>query len=245
MPAREGGGGNRARLRKGIRETDGRGAARRGRAPAWRHGDLLRTHRPRPGRDLRRCRPDGHDAPSPQHRLDPQRERPRERGPGLHEVGRPAVLDRRGAGVDRTGLSHSDLRAGRTRLHRPGRRLAGGSHRGRHPLARARPARPAYQHRAGSPRARTRGRDARDRRTPRHDSRLRGSRPGGLRPARGACRAARDRRRRDRGATELPQPASAERHGNVGARGGGSGLLRRRQGHGQGDSEARLDHESD
>ena len=71
VPARGDGGADRARLRQGERQADGRDPAQPRRPAARQHGDLLRLRRPRAGVHHRRDRPDGRDQAPAAHRLDP------------------------------------------------------------------------------------------------------------------------------------------------------------------------------
>ena len=94
LPARGGGGRDRARLRQGHRQGDGRGGALQRRPVPRHHGDLQRLVRPHADPDPRRNRPGGRDEAPAVDRLDPHRRRPGRDHPQLLQVGRPAGLGR-------------------------------------------------------------------------------------------------------------------------------------------------------
>ena len=82
--------------------------------------------RPRAGGRLRRRRADGLRPPPAEHRLDPHRERPGQRRPRLHEVGRPARVGRLRARVRDARLPDRERGAAGARLRRARRGPAGG-----------------------------------------------------------------------------------------------------------------------
>ena len=126
LPARGGRGRDRARLRQGHRQGDGRGGAFQRRPVPRHHGDLQRLVRPHADPDSRRHRSGRrHEAPAVD-RLDPHRRRPGRDHPQLHQVGRPAGLGRRRPRVGAARLLDGEHRAVRSDLHQPRRRGAGG-----------------------------------------------------------------------------------------------------------------------
>ena len=72
---------------KATGEPMARRAARPGRPAARHDGRLLLLHRPRPGDHPRRLRPGGPRAAPAQHRLDPRGQRPGPGGAAVHQVG--------------------------------------------------------------------------------------------------------------------------------------------------------------
>ena len=99
VPARGARGGDRARLRQGDRQADGRRGACQCRADARQHGDVQRLVRPRAGDRAGRHRPGRCAEAAALDRLDPHRARPGRAGAALHQMGRPAGLGRSGARV--------------------------------------------------------------------------------------------------------------------------------------------------
>ena len=91
------------------------------------HGDLLRLSRPRADLHHGRHRPDGRRQAPPAHRLDPHRAGAGQRGARLRQMGLPADLDRRRAGILRARLFDHDDRAARPDLHVLRRGAAGGA----------------------------------------------------------------------------------------------------------------------
>ena len=89
------------------------------------HGDLLRLHRPRADLHHGRDRPDGRGQAPSAHRLDAHRARAGQRRARLRQVGLPAHLDRRRAGILRARLFDHDHRAAGPDLHVLRRRPAG------------------------------------------------------------------------------------------------------------------------
>ena len=96
LPARGARGGDRAWLRQGDRQADGRDRPQQCRADARDDGDLQRLVRPRAGVRARRHRPGRRGQAAAVDRLDPHRARPGRAGPQLHQMGRPAGLGRGG-----------------------------------------------------------------------------------------------------------------------------------------------------
>ncbi len=250
MPARGDRGADRARLRQGDRQADGRHSARSGRAAARLHGDLLRLYRP--GADLhhRRHRPDGRSQAPAAHRLDAFGAGAGQRGARLRQMGLPADLDRGRAGELRARLFDHDHRAAGPGLHVLRRRAAGGAAGAGSAAAAARRGGDAGRHGARSRRDRgDRGQAARGRAP---------DAAGGIcRPARRRLRehrgARRDDRRRGVGRqqrAQLPQQASAlPEHGQAVAAAHRPDRRARRQGLGeaahraqQREAHARADH---
>ena len=95
LPARGSRGRDRARLRQGHRQGDGRRGALQRRPVPRHHGDLQRLVRPHADPDPRRHRPGRRDEAPAVDRLDPHRRRPGRDHPQLHQVGRPAGVGRR------------------------------------------------------------------------------------------------------------------------------------------------------
>ena len=129
VPARGGGGRDRARLRQGDRQGDGGGGAFQRRPVPRHHGDLQRLVRPHADPDPRRHRPGGCDEAPAVDRLDPHRRRPGRDHPQLHQVGRPAGVGRRRPRVGAARLLDGEHRAVRPDLHQSRRRGAGGQAR--------------------------------------------------------------------------------------------------------------------
>ena len=125
LPARGAHGGDRTRLLPGARADDGRRSACERRPDARRDVDLQRLVRPRAGARARRDRPGGRDEAPALDRLDPHRARPGRAGARLHQVGRPALVRRRGAGIAAARRAAREHRAVRTGLRLPRRRAAG------------------------------------------------------------------------------------------------------------------------
>ena len=88
---------DRARLRQGHRQADGRRGPRQCRAHARHDGDVQRLVRPHADAAARRDRSGRRAEAAPVDRLDPHRARPGRAGARLHQMGRSAGLARRRA----------------------------------------------------------------------------------------------------------------------------------------------------
>ncbi len=125
LPARGAHGGDRARLLPRVRADDGRRPPCERRPDARRDVDLQRLVRPRAGARARRDRPGGRDEAPALDRLDPHRARPGRARARLHQMGRPALVCRRGAGIAAARRAAREHRAVRAGLRLPRRRAAG------------------------------------------------------------------------------------------------------------------------
>ena len=205
LPAREAGREPGPRLRQGERRADGRHPARHRRPPPREPGHLHWPTRSRAGARPGRRRPGGHGAPPAVDRLDPYLQHPGQRGPQLHQVGRPAGLGRGHArGVcPRLPRSSAASRPGpSTWPWTPTSRSSNSRTRCRASRPRGMPpTRPIGPDPVG---ARGAGRPPRGGRTAGHRGRVRRPRPAGLHLDPRARRAARRGRHRQR---RPPEPA--------------------------------------
>ena len=94
LPARGSRRRDRARLRQGHRQGDGRGGALQCRTDARLDGDVQRLVRPHAGRRARRHRPGRRRQAPAVDRLDPHRARSGRAGSRIHQMGRPAGVAR-------------------------------------------------------------------------------------------------------------------------------------------------------
>ena len=101
------------------------GAARERRPDARGDVDLQRLVRPRAGARARRDRAGGRGEAPAVDRLDPHRARPGRAGARLHQVGRPALVGRRRAGIAAARRAAREHRALRPGVRLPRRRAAG------------------------------------------------------------------------------------------------------------------------
>ena len=117
LPARGERGGVGAWLRQGDGAPARGDRARQCRADACDDGDLQRLVRPRADDRARRDRGGRCGAAPAVDRVDPHGARPGRADPQLHQMGRPAVFDRGGAGGAAAGQYDRADRTARARLH--------------------------------------------------------------------------------------------------------------------------------
>ena len=122
LPARGERRRDRARLRQGHRQGDGRRRPRQCRPDARHHGDVQRLVRPHADAGSRRDRSGRCGEAAAVDRLDPHRARPGRADPRLHQMGRPAGLARRrarGSAARRLDRQHGAAWARSTSISTP------------------------------------------------------------------------------------------------------------------------------